>query len=109
MAELAKNQLHTVAITGYTAEGPGVARVDGRVVFVHGGVRGETCVIRILKVLKNVAFGRVEEVLTASPARREPDCPHYPACGGCDFRHVSYEEEPMHLEYRTRQPAQPPC
>ncbi len=93
MAELAKNQLHTVAITGYTAEGPGVARVDGRVVFVHGGVRGETCVIRILKVLKNVAFGRVEEVLTASPARREPDCPHYPACGGCDFRHVSYEEE----------------
>ena len=33
------------------------------------------------------------EILTRSPARREPDCPHYPACGGCDFRHVSYEEE----------------
>lgn len=93
MAELAKNELHTVSITGYTAEGLGVARIEGQVVFVHGGVRGEICTVRILKVLKNAAFARVEEVLERSPARREPDCPHYPACGGCDFRHVSYEEE----------------
>lgn len=93
MIQLAKNQLHTVTVTGYTAEGLGVARIDGQVVFIHGGVRGEVCVVRVLKVLKNVAFCRVEEILERSPARREPDCPHYPACGGCDFRHVSYEEE----------------
>lgn len=90
---LHKNELHIAPITGYTAEGLGVARIDGQVVFVHGGVRGETCTIRILKVLKNVAYGRVESVECPSPARREPDCPHYPACGGCDFRHISYEEE----------------
>jgi len=88
-----KNQLVTVTITGYTAEGLGVARMDGLVVFVHGGVRGETCVIRVLKVRKNVAFGRVEEILRRSPDRIVPDCPHFPACGGCDFRHISYEEE----------------
>ena len=41
MAELAKNQLHTVTVTGYTAEGLGVARIDGRVAFIHGGVREE--------------------------------------------------------------------
>lgn len=99
MAELAKNQLHTVTITGYTAEGLGVARADGQVIFVHGGVRGERCVIRILKVLKHMAYGRVEELLEPSPARREPDCPHFPACGGCDFRHISYEEE---LEAKRR-------
>lgn len=93
MAELAKNQLYTAVITGYTAEGLGVARVDGRVVFIHGGVRGERCAVRILKVLKNIAYARVEEILERSPARREPDCPHYPACGGCDFRHISYAEE----------------
>ena len=93
MAQLQKNQVHTVTVTGYTAEGLGVARAEGQVVFIHGGVRGEACAVRILKVLKNVAYGRVEEILTRSPARREPDCPHYPACGGCDFRHVSYEEE----------------
>lgn len=88
-----KNQLYTVTITGYTAEGLGVARVEGQVVFVHGGVRGEVCEIRILKVLKNAAFARTEAILERSSARREPDCPHYPACGGCDFRHISYPEE----------------
>lgn len=93
MAELAKNQLHTAVITGYTAEGLGVARIHGQVVFVHGGVRGETCSVRILKILKNTAYARVEAVPEPSPARQEPDCPHFPACGGCDFRHISYEEE----------------
>lgn len=93
MAELQKNQLHTVTITGYSEEGLGVARIDGRVIFVHGGVRGETCSIRILKVLKSVAFARVEEIMENSPGRQVPDCPHYPACGGCDFRHLTYEEE----------------
>ena len=93
MAELQKNQLHTATITGYSEEGLGVARIDGRVIFVHGGVRGETCSIRILKLLKNVAFARVEEILEGAPGRQVPDCPHYPACGGCDFRHLTYEEE----------------
>ena len=93
MPDLQKNQLHTVTITGYTAEGLGVARIDGQVVFIHNAVRGEVCAVRILKVQKNVAYARVEDVLERSSARREPDCPRYPACGGCDFRHVSYEEE----------------
>lgn len=93
MAGLLKNQVHTVTITGYSAEGLGVARIDGQVVFVHGGIRGEVCTVRILKVLKQLAFGRVEEILEESPARRAPDCPHFPACGGCALRHISYAEE----------------
>lgn len=66
MPQLQKNQLYTVTVTGYTAEGLGVARLDGQVIFVHGGVRGETSVIRVLKVLKNTSFGRVEEILNPS-------------------------------------------
>jgi len=93
MAGLLKNQLHTVTVTGYSAEGLGVARINGQVVFIHGGVRGEVCTVRIVKALKNMAFGRVDAVLEKSPARRRPDCPHFPACGGCVFRHISYEEE----------------
>ena len=86
MPDLQKNQLHTVTITGYTAEGLGVARIDGQVIFIHNAVRGEVCAVHILKVQKNVAYARVEDVLERSSARREPDCPHYPACGGCDRR-----------------------
>ena len=75
MAELEKNQLHTVTVEGYSSEGMGIARIDGQVVFIHGAVRGEICTVRILKVLKNTAFARVEQVLERSPARVEPDCP----------------------------------
>ena len=93
MERLEKNQLHTVEITGYTAEGLGVARIDGQVVFVHGGVRGERCAVQILKVQKQVAFAKVREILAAAPGRQAVDCPHYPACGGCAFRHLTYDEE----------------
>ena len=93
MANLQKNQRHVVTVEGYSSEGLGVARIEGQVVFVHGGVRGETCAVRLMKVLKHVAFARVEEVLSPSAGRMEPDCPHYPACGGCQLRHLTYEEE----------------
>jgi len=93
MPNLQKNERYTVTIDAYSSEGLGVARIDGQVVFVHGGVRGEQCVVQILKVLKQVAFARVAEVLAPSGARQEPDCPHFPACGGCQLRHITYEEE----------------
>ena len=89
MANLQKNQRHVVTVEGYSSEGLGVARIEGQVVFVHGGVRGETCAVRLMKVLKHVAFARVEEVLSPSEGRMEPDCPHYPACGGCQLRHLT--------------------
>ena len=44
-------------------------------------------------VLKNAAFGKIAALVEPSPARRTPDCPYYGRCGGCDFRHMSYEEE----------------
>ena len=91
--ELAKNQEHIVAIEGYGEGGMGVARIDGRVVFVHGALRGETCRVLILKTLKSVAFAKVLEVLEPSSERMESDCPYFPRCGGCTYRHMSYEEE----------------
>ena len=91
--ELAKNQEHIVTIEGYGEGGMGVARIDGRVVFVHGALRGEKCRVLILKTLKSVAFAKVLEVIEPSGARIESDCPYFPRCGGCTYRHMSYEEE----------------
>ncbi len=91
--ELAKNQEHTVTIEGYGEGGMGVARIDGCVVFVHGALRGEKCRVLILKTLKSVAFAKVLEVIEPSGARIESDCPYFPRCGGCTYRHIRYEEE----------------
>ena len=88
-----KNAVHTAEITGYTAEGMGVARLEGRVVFVPGTIRGERWTVRLEKVTKNVAWARGVELLEGSPERREPDCPLAGRCGGCQFRHMTYAEE----------------
>ena len=90
---LEKNKVYRARVEGYTSEGLGVARIDGQTVFVHRALRGEDCDILLLKVLKNAAFGKAVKVYTPSPHRTEPDCPYYGRCGGCDFRHMSCEEE----------------
>jgi len=90
---LAKNQLHTVTIDGYASDGAGVARIDGQVVFVREAIDGEICLIRILRAAKSVAWGKIEEILEASPHRINPACPVYGKCGGCDLMHMDYTEE----------------
>ena len=93
METLQKNQTVRAVIEGYSSEGLGIARVNGQVVFVHRAIRGEDCDILIMKVLKHAAFGKVTAIHTPSEHRREPDCPYYGKCGGCDFRHMDYAEE----------------
>lgn len=89
-----KNDTMELTVTGYGSDGEGVARAeDGRVVFVKGALQGERCRVTLMKVGKTAAWGRLAEVLDPAPARRKPDCPHYPKCGGCQLRHMSYEEE----------------
>ncbi len=87
------NDVCRLIIEGYTADGTGVARLDGIVVFVQGGVRGEECDVRIEKVGRSNLFGRVMRVFQPSPARIMPQCIHYTKCGGCQFRHMNYAEE----------------
>ena len=88
-----KNATLTLEITGYTAEGMGVARWEGRVVFVPGTILGERWEVQLLKVKTNVAWGRAVRLLAPSPERVELDCPLAGRCGGCQYRHMTYEEE----------------
>lgn len=91
--EFVKNQQLTVTVENMAQDGMGVARVDGRVLFVHGAVPGETCRVQLLKVNKTVAFAKIAEILTPSPHRVASDCPHFPRCGGCALRHMDYAAE----------------
>ncbi|MDR2670117.1 MAG: 23S rRNA (uracil(1939)-C(5))-methyltransferase RlmD [Oscillospiraceae bacterium] len=91
---LKKNMRCRAVIEGYTSEGFGVARLDGRAVFVHGGARGDECLLRILKAGPDgPVYAAIETLLVASPARCVPVCPVYRPCGGCHFQHIDYEEE----------------
>ena len=90
---LQKNKVYRAELTGYTAEGAAVAHIDGMAVFVPGGAAGDQCNIKIVKVGKKLAFGRIERILVRSKHRIEPACPHAGKCGGCCYQHLTYEEE----------------
>ena len=68
--------------------GRGVARVEGLVCFVEGGLPGETVRIRVSRLRKSFAEAEVVEVLIPSADRIVPPCRHYRLCGGCDLQHL---------------------
>ena len=90
---LLEGQVYRTVVDGYSADGAGVARIEGMVVFVKGGIRGETVDVFIEHIGHNAAWGYIETLVEASPARIMPDCPYYENCGGCQFRHMTYGEE----------------
>ena len=98
-----KGEILEARIEDYTAEGQGVARVDGRVIFVPNAIAGELCRVRIEKVGKTWASGKMTELLERSPHRIDRDCPVAKLCGGCDFRHMDYVEECRLKSERVRQ------
>ena len=91
--ELVKNKIYRCQITDYTSDGTGFAKIEGRAVFVPRTAVGDQCDVRIVKVTKNVAFGRVEKLVVPSAARITPACPAADKCGGCCYQHITYEEE----------------
>ncbi len=89
-----EGEICRLTVTGYAADGEGVARMeDGMVAFVRGGIRGEVCEAKIDKVGRSAVWAHVVRPVDPSPARQEPDCPYYALCGGCAMRHMSYAEE----------------
>ncbi len=88
-----KNEIITLEITDITSEGNGVGRFDGMAVFVPETAIGDVIKAKIVKVLKSYCFGIVQEIITPSKDRISSDCPYFPKCGGCSFRHISYESE----------------
>ena len=100
---LEKNGVYEAVICDYTAEGQGIARIEGCAVFVPNAIRGEKCQIRIEKIGKTWASGKITEILEKSPHRVNRECPVAKLCGGCDFWHMDYEEERLLKADRVRQ------
>ena len=90
---LQKNQDIQLNIEGYTAEGNGVGRYNGQAVFVSGAAKGDTIIAHIIKAKKTYAVGIIKQILKKSQDRIDVDCQHFRSCGGCVYRHISYEAE----------------
>jgi len=90
---LIKNQIYEATIVDYTAQGQGIAKIEGCAVFIPNAIVGEKCTVRIEKAQKTWASGKIVELLEKSPHRVNRECPVAKLCGGCDFWHMDYEEE----------------
>ena len=88
-----EGRVYRVEIQGCAADGAGVARVDGMVLFVERAIRGEVVDAQVDHVGHSAAWGHMTALVEPSPARQSPDCPYYDQCGGCRFRHMDYAQE----------------
>ena len=88
-----KNQMATVTITGITSEGNGVGTIDGFTVFVPLTAIGDIAKVKVVKLHKTYCYGRLEELLQMSPDRMTTDCAVFSQCGGCAYRHITYDAE----------------
>ena len=87
-----KNKEYVVEIVDNGFEGEGIAKIDNFTIFIPQAIKGEKVKILIVKVLSSHAFGKIIEILEKSDFRQIPDCATYKRCGGCNLRHIKYEE-----------------
>ena len=92
MVEKNKEYIFDIISQGY--EGEGIAKIDNKYpIFIEGALKGEKVKVRIVKVNKNFAYGKLIEVLEASEERVNPICAIYKRCGGCKLQHASYKAQ----------------
>jgi len=85
-----KNNTYEAEIIDVLSDGQGVAKIDGYPLFVNNAVTGDKLKITVTKTNKNYGFAKNTEIVTPSPYRKEPECPCFEKCGGCDFMHIDY-------------------
>ncbi len=88
-----KNEEYDIHITGMGYEGEGVGKINDFTVFVPGALLNEKVKVKIIKVNKNFAFGKLIDIIQESEHRTEPVCNIYKRCGGCQLQHYSYEAQ----------------
>lgn len=100
MSKIKKNFiLENLEIVDISTEGKAIARHDGMVVFIEGGVPGDVVDVMVHRKKNNYAEGRVETIKTFSPDRVEPHCTHFGTCGGCKWQDLSYKKQ---LEFKQK-------
>ena len=98
-----KNEDYIMTIDNMGYEGEGVGKIDNFTVFVAGAIIGEVVKVKIVKVSKKFAFGKLLEIIEESVSRIEPVCSIYKNCGGCNLQHIDYKAQ---LDFKTNRVVQ---
>lgn len=85
-----------------SSDGTGIARQEGKVVFVEGAVPGDIVNARIFQNKKSFAKGRVVEIIRPSKDRVEPFCTHFGTCGGCTWQNMDYSTQLFFKEKQVK-------
>ena len=81
--------------------GEAIARIDGgMVVFVRGGIPGDTGIVEIVKRKRKFVTGKLVELLEPSPLRIKARCEYFGRCGGCKWQYLKYEDQ---LKFKQQQ------
>src|SRR5262245_45235874 len=100
MARARRGDTLSVTIDDLAYGGEGVGRADGYVVFVPGGLPGDTVRVRLTQARARFGRGTIESIDRPSPDRVEAPCPYFGRCGGCRLQHLRYEAQ---LALKTKQ------
>lgn len=98
-----KNEYYDVAFEDLTHDGAGVAKVEGFPIFVQNALPEERGKIKVVKIKKGYAFGRLIDLYEESPYRVDAPCPIYKQCGGCQLQHLSYEGQLIAKQKQVRE------
>ena len=82
-----------VTIESVSHDGRGVCHIDDLTVFIDGALEGEELTFIYTGKRKNIAEGRVHEIIKASPLRVQPECEHFAVCGGCSLQHLAADQQ----------------
>jgi 23S rRNA (uracil1939-C5)-methyltransferase len=88
-----KNKEYILDIIAEGYEGEGVAKVEGYPIFIEGALTGEKVKVKIVKVKKSYAYGKLEEIIVNSESRELPRCENFKRCGGCSVQHMNYKKQ----------------
>ena len=85
--------IQDLTITGLVHGGRGIGRSDGKAVFVPMTAPGDRVVCRAVRSKKGYVEAELVSLVEASAFRREPPCPYFERCGGCQWQHLAYPEQ----------------
>lgn len=103
MARKKRQPVFNITIDSYAAEGKSIAHLEeGKVLFVENSIPGDVINAVIVKNKKSWAEGRMTELVSPSPLRIDPFCPHFGVCGGCKWQMLPYEKQILYKQQQVQ-------